>query len=53
MFIVLGDSFPTLFERYLPQFPILANRTFVLLFIGILFVSQCLIDTFGFIYMYT
>ncbi|CAO3680771.1 hypothetical protein G6F70_007879 [Rhizopus microsporus] len=37
-FILLGDSFPTLFERYLPQFPILANRTFVLLFIGILFI---------------
>ncbi|KAG1239862.1 hypothetical protein G6F68_018220 [Rhizopus microsporus] len=37
-FILLGDSLPTLFQRYLPQIPILANRTFILLFVGIFFI---------------
>ncbi|KAG1473938.1 hypothetical protein G6F56_000657 [Rhizopus delemar] len=37
-FILLGDSLPTLFERYIPQIPILANRTFILLFVGIVFI---------------
>ena len=39
-FILLGDSLPLLFERYLPQFPILSNRTFILIFVGIVFVSR-------------
>ncbi|KAI9487390.1 MAG: transmembrane amino acid transporter protein-domain-containing protein [Benjaminiella poitrasii] len=34
-FILLGDSFPMLFQRYLPQYPILGDRTFILIFIGI------------------
>ncbi|KAI7873336.1 transmembrane amino acid transporter protein-domain-containing protein [Mucor mucedo] len=34
-FILLGDSLPMLFSRYLPQFPILADRTFILVFVGI------------------
>ncbi|KAG2232339.1 hypothetical protein INT48_002288 [Thamnidium elegans] len=34
-FILLGDSLPMLFMRYLPQFPILGDRTFVLIFVGI------------------
>lgn len=38
-FILLGDSLPMLFSRYLPQFPILGDRTFVLIFVGIFCVS--------------
>ncbi|RCH92214.1 hypothetical protein CU098_002414, partial [Rhizopus stolonifer] len=34
-FILLGDSLPMLCERYLPQWPLLANRTFILVFVGI------------------
>lgn len=39
-FILLGDSLPMLLERYLPQYPILGNRTFILVTVGILCVSQ-------------
>ncbi|KAL9555031.1 hypothetical protein MBANPS3_002541 [Mucor bainieri] len=34
-FILLGDSLPLLFQRYLPQYPILGDRTFILIFVGI------------------
>ncbi|OBZ91666.1 putative sodium-coupled neutral amino acid transporter 11 [Choanephora cucurbitarum] len=37
-FILLGDSLPMLFERYLPQYTILANRTFIIAFVGIVFI---------------
>jgi len=36
---VLGDSLPMLFQRYLPQYPILGDRTFILIFVGIACVS--------------
>ncbi|KAI8991257.1 transmembrane amino acid transporter protein-domain-containing protein [Mycotypha africana] len=33
-FILLGDSLPMLLERYLPDYPLLASRTFILIFVG-------------------
>ncbi|CDS07350.1 hypothetical protein LRAMOSA01299 [Lichtheimia ramosa] len=33
-FILIGDTLPLLFDRYLPQFPILSDRTFVVAIIG-------------------
>lgn len=38
-FILLGDSLPMLFQRYLPQLPILGDRTFILVFVGVFCVS--------------
>lgn len=32
--VVIGDTLPLLFDRYLPQFPILSDRTFVVAIIG-------------------
>ncbi|KAI9310168.1 transmembrane amino acid transporter protein-domain-containing protein [Dichotomocladium elegans] len=34
-FILLGDTLPVLFERYVPMLPLLANRTLVITVIGI------------------
>lgn len=51
LFLVLGDSLPTLFERYIPQIPILANRTFILLFVGIVFVRHIIHYLYTFTYL--
>jgi sodium-coupled neutral amino acid transporter 11 len=39
-FILLGDSLPVLFERYLPQYTLLADRSFIMVFTGITCVSR-------------
>jgi sodium-coupled neutral amino acid transporter 11 len=38
-FILLGDSLPALLQQYLPQFPLLANRNVLLVFVGVFCVS--------------
>ena len=37
--IVLGDTIPVLLARYVPQYPILSDRTLVMVVIGVVCVS--------------
>jgi hypothetical protein len=39
LMIVIGDTLPVLLALYFPQYPALADRTFVLLFVSIFLVS--------------